>query len=401
MRILIQSSAPFTHGGYAHQSSLLATKLLQNHYEVVFLSNFGLRGGIINYKLKYKNETYSLTILPSGLMKYCQDIVGYYYQKYKCDVILTHCDVFVLNNYGRRFPNRWIALFPIDHQPVSKHITKYLEGCWKPVSYSKFAINELKKKNIKATYMPLAVDTTIFKSVKNTNLKSALGFKKNTFLFGIIAANQDYEDRKQFSRQFIAFSKFLKKHSDARLFIHSFPYYPGMPSVPILDYVKTLGIERYTRITNKWEYLVGLPQHDVNLLYNGMDCLLNCSSAEGFGIPIIEAQAAGTPVIVNNFSAMPELIVPGKTGEITKTDGNEFVSYGTFRQRPNINSIVEKMEIVYKNIKDNPDYYKNNCRRHIELNYDIEVIWDKYMKSFFRKVEKEIGEEQVIQVENI
>jgi glycosyltransferase involved in cell wall biosynthesis len=32
---------------------------------------------------------------------------------------------------------------------------------------------------------------------------------------------------------------------------------------------------------------------------------------EGFGVPTIEAQACGTPVIVSNFSAQPELVGDG------------------------------------------------------------------------------------------
>jgi glycosyltransferase involved in cell wall biosynthesis len=41
-------------------------------------------------------------------------------------------------------------------------------------------------------------------------------------------------------------------------------------------------------------------------LYGGADALLYASLWEGFGLPIIESMACGTPVITSNLSAMPE-----------------------------------------------------------------------------------------------
>lgn len=54
-----------------------------------------------------------------------------------------------------------------------------------------------------------------------------------------------------------------------------------------------------------------LPSKDMPALFCGASVFLFPSLSEGFGIPIIEAMACGTPVITSNLSAMPEVAGSG------------------------------------------------------------------------------------------
>lgn len=54
-----------------------------------------------------------------------------------------------------------------------------------------------------------------------------------------------------------------------------------------------------------------VPGEDLPYLYNGSFAFLYPSLLEGFGIPILEAMACGTPVITGNTSAMPEVAGEG------------------------------------------------------------------------------------------
>lgn len=63
----------------------------------------------------------------------------------------------------------------------------------------------------------------------------------------------------------------------------------------------SIGSNRYICFSN-------VPNERLNQLYNGAFCLLYLSSYEGFGIPCVEAQKAGCPVIAYNASSIPEVI---------------------------------------------------------------------------------------------
>jgi glycosyltransferase involved in cell wall biosynthesis len=74
-------------------------------------------------------------------------------------------------------------------------------------------------------------------------------------------------------------------------------------------------VEKYEKLLKennlKYVYSTGFSQQQMLAKYYEMDLLIFASIYEGFGMPIIEAQAVGVPVITSNCSSMPEVAGEG------------------------------------------------------------------------------------------
>jgi glycosyltransferase involved in cell wall biosynthesis len=68
----------------------------------------------------------------------------------------------------------------------------------------------------------------------------------------------------------------------------------------IFERVQTLGLEKWVRFTGY------VPDDELPLWYNAASALVFPSYYEGFGMPVLEAMACGTPVIAAQTSAIPE-----------------------------------------------------------------------------------------------
>ncbi len=82
----------------------------------------------------------------------------------------------------------------------------------------------------------------------------------------------------------------------------------GWMSEEIYQLPRKLGIE------DKVKFLGYVPDDDLPALYSGAVALLFPSLFEGFGLPILEAQACGCPVLTSNVSSMPEVAGPPAGG---------------------------------------------------------------------------------------
>jgi glycosyltransferase involved in cell wall biosynthesis len=128
---------------------------------------------------------------------------------------------------------------------------------------------------------------------------------------------------------------------------------PGMHLAPL---IKQLGLEQ--RVT-----LIGHAAHDfIALAYNSCSLFVYPSSYEGFGMPVLEAMACGTPTITL-----------GNTSLLEFADGAAFLA-----ERGDATTLFQAMDEVL----DNPDWRDRMRRIGVPRaqNYDWSLIAERTMK---------------------
>ncbi len=116
------------------------------------------------------------------------------------------------------------------------------------------------------------------------------------------------------------------------------------------------------------ENIIGIERtQDVNELvnlYSSSDIVLNLSYEESFGLTTVEGFACGTPSIVYDTTASPELISP-ETGVVVKAG--------------DINGIVEAINFIRKS---DSEAYSKACRKRAEELYDIKKSYARYIELY-------------------
>jgi glycosyltransferase involved in cell wall biosynthesis len=152
-------------------------------------------------------------------------------------------------------------------------------------------------------------------------------------------------NRKAFGEQLLAFSIFAKDKPDAVLYLHT-EKTGGMGGINFDTLIDAVGLKPDQFVfVNQYQQRMGIPENVFAAIYTGMDVLLAATYGEGFGITVIDAQSCGTPVIVNNFSAQPELIGDGwKVGGQPLWDAAQ----GAWFNVPNVQDMVTALNEAYE-----------------------------------------------------
>jgi glycosyltransferase involved in cell wall biosynthesis len=112
--------------------------------------------------------------------------------------------------------------------------------------------------------------------------------------------------------------------------LRAFVYYCKNNPTPLHLVLTNTNVEKIIKMLNSIQAsevskfivcLPYLPAADLPLLYNAAELFLYPSYNEGFGLPIIEAMACGTPVITANNSSLPE--VAGDAAFLVDADNHQ------------------------------------------------------------------------------
>lgn len=360
MKLLIHSNAPWCSTGYGIQCRLLTERLVEDGHEVAISCTYGHQGSTRRWKPAHSRHP---ELWGDGVLCYPQG-----WEMNSNDVIHNHAAHFfdgdLLGGWIITILDQWcmvspmlsdfnvLAWTPVDHAPVPPGVLRFFQRSGAvPVAMSVFGERLLTQAGLEAWRVPLVVDTEVFKetptlttSGSEVDARKLFGLPAEAFVVGMVAMNKDAGDRKGFSEAFLAFGVFLASHPDAVLFMHTDPNGMGT-SFDLRELATYAGIPEQAIVwTDNYAYRIGLPDEMMAAAYTAMDVLLAPSHGEGFCVPLIEAQACGTPVIVSDFSAQSELVGAGWT--VLGQHQWDPASHA-FYFIPFVHEIVSRLEMAY------------------------------------------------------
>jgi len=110
---------------------------------------------------------------------------------------------------------------------------------------------------------------------------------------------------------------------------------------------------------------------------------------EGFGIPALEAQACGTPVIVTDFSAQSELVAPDAGFKVEGQLWWDELQKADFAT-PMIEQIVEKLRFAYEHRDKLEERLAGPCRE-FALGYDADTVMRDYWVPALAEIEDRLN----------
>lgn len=383
MKIMFVGPAPWIPSGYGKQIGIWANKFTEEGHEVEILCSYGLGGSPFTW-----NGIRVWPTHPDADFTHVVDV----YRHSRPDVAIFLRDVREINPEVLREGGVKMAFWcPIDSEPMclaDRIIIQNSGGT--PIAMSKFGKKMLREAKFAPLYVPHGINTvsTFYPpNVSKEDVKQSYGVGPEEFVIGINATNKDSE-RKAWAEQLEAFKIFHDKYPNSYLLLHTQTQDVGA-NLEVLIF--ELGIGEFVGTTEQFMLRQGLiTDQMMRLWYWAVDLLSNCSQGEGFGIPIIEAQSCGVPVVVNNCSSMPEI---AGTGWLVQNRRHRNATLDAYWRYPLIESIVEAYESAYflwKSRKARSSHWTELQKdaRETALAYDVERVYDKYWKPALAFLEK-------------
>jgi FkbM family methyltransferase len=394
MRIAFMSNSPWTFTGYANQTALFVPRLQKAGHDMAIISVWGHEGTPIAWN--------GVQVFGKSVHPYAQDIMHSHAETWKADAMISLMDAWVVEPEGM-MGTRWVPWFPVDSEPLPKRIYNNVKQAYDRIVFSKFACQQLDAAGLDYTYIPHGVNTNVFKPLDRAACRETMKLPADKFIVGMVAANKGNPPRKAFHPQIAAFAALKAKYSDCVLYLHTLDGTRGYEVVDLRPYIEALGLkygyafkddpaDLDVIFADQYGLALGYPDEQMAMLYNAMDVHVLVSMGEGFGIPILEAQACGTPVIVGDWTSMSELCFSGY--KVAKSDAEPiYNNLQSFWYLPHASAIAELLEKSYHN--KGVERYRTWAREGA-LEYDADLITEKYWLPYLAKLQERIDMESRI-----
>jgi len=376
MRFTWVSNSPWSPSGYGQQTRINVMRLANEqtgHYAGI-VCYYGLEGAVLEFAPH-------VTCFPKRYHPYGNDIAIPHTQNFGANVMFTLTDTWVLNVEEYPPSIHWIPWYPVDHEPMPAIVRTKLNSAWKRIAMSKFGVAETHKNGMDCLYVPHSVETGVLFPQDKVGARKGIGIPEDKWVVGIVAMNKGFPSRKNFVEQITAFANCKKRHDNWFLFLQTEAGVGLNDVVNLPELCANLGLksgEDYL-FCNSYFQAVGFPPQYFSQLYSSLDVLLMVTAGEGFGIPTIEAQACGCPVIGGDWMATSELVFSGHL--IDRRDAEkQYTPQASYNYRPHIRAVELALEAEYRK-PSKPQVEK------IKAEYDADVVYQKYWLPVLAEIE--------------
>lgn len=371
MKILWHSNGVHVGSGYGAQSDIFTSFLADDPNNLVYVSAFY---GLQSKTLPLRNNYF---MLPGASVDgWGMEALNIFHDQLKPDatVLLMDawvCDPSILEKTGAIF---WT---PVDHCPAPPQVVNNLRACKAVWAMSRFGLRMLRDAGITdAWYVPHGVRTDLFTPIDREYARHKWDLPKDAYIVTCVAANKGYPSRKHIPQLLKAWSVFIRTHKDAVLVLHADPR-PRMGGMDLYRIIKFYGIpDKNVHVPGAYALQVGAhePKH-LNELYNAGDVFILPSAGEGFGIPAVEAQASGSPVILTDYTAQSELCGGGWLIKVDEMDTEITLQYAE-QAHVSAGQILKALETAYE---ARGEAKRRTMAREFALQYDAKRVYERYM----------------------
>ena len=296
----------------------------------------------------------------------------------KPGLVVTLVDAWSGSDASSLLGLRVASFVPVEHDPLPERIrTHLLLSGATTLAVTRSGEELLHAAGLEPLFVPHGVDTAIFRPQDRAEARRQLRLPQQAFIVGMVAVNKADNDRKSFPEAFEAFARFRERHTEALLLVHTLR--EGGTNLGVL--AAQLGIEEAVLFPDDDAMRAGL--HTVAYmaaLYASLNVLLSPSRGEGFGLPLLEAQACGVPVIVTDFGAMAEIGAVGWRVGGQRLYDRERRAWWVV---PNVEEIVLALDAAY----EQADSLADAARTHA-LSYDADLVTERYLLPALEEVAK-------------
>tara|TARA_R100000995_G_scaffold24745_2_gene10656 strand:+ start:169 stop:1425 length:1257 start_codon:yes stop_codon:yes gene_type:complete len=245
--------------------------------------------------------------------------------------------------------------------------------------------------NVDSVYLPHAVHGDVFKPLdiktRQTIRKDAMNIDNDKFVF---FWNNRNARRKQSGSLIFWFKEFLDKigHDKASLLMHTDPHdVHGQNLIHIMEHLGLTNGELLFSTTK-------MPPQKLAEVYNSVDCTINISDAEGFGLATLESLSCGVPIIVNMTGGLQEQVTDGEKWFGIGIEpcskaviGSQDVPY-IYEDRISKEDFINALTTMYEMDPEDRAKLGADGREHVLENYNFDNFCTDWVNTIDEVIEK-------------